>query len=99
MRIAMIGSGYVGLVSGACLFAQDPANYWHNPVFKLKLALILLGGLNAGYHEIACKQRLCALPQGADTDRTAKLIAGFSLTAWVLVIIAGRLLPQFALEG
>ena len=31
--------------------------------------------------------------------RTAKLVAAISLTTWTPVIIAGRLLPQFALEG
>ena len=89
----------INLLTGVCFFASDPFNYGTNWMFGVKMVLIVLAGINAIYHEVACKARLCGLPEGVEPDRTAKFVAASSLVLWTLVIIAGRLLPQFGIEG
>jgi len=89
----------INLVTGICFFASDSFNYGQNPMFIFKMGLVVLAGINAIYHEVACKAGLCGLPKGVEPDRTAKFVAASSLVLWILVITAGRLLPQFGIEG
>ncbi|MEI6283363.1 MAG: hypothetical protein WCP82_11735 [Alphaproteobacteria bacterium] len=89
----------INLITGICFIFTDPFQYWNNPMFRMKMVLVLLAGINAIYHEVACKERVCAIPDGADPDTRAKVIGGLSLGLWLLVMLAGRLLPQFAVEG
>ncbi len=96
--IAIFGFA-INLITGICFIFVDPFQYFTNPVFLIKMGLIVLAGINAIYHEVACKERICALPEGADTDTRTKWIAGISLLLWTLIILCGRLLPQFSIEG
>jgi len=89
----------INLATGICFIFTDPFQYWNNPMFRIKMVLVVLAGINAIYHEVACKEAVCAIPDGADTDTRAKLVGGLSLGLWLLVMLAGRLLPQFAVEG
>ena len=89
----------INLVSGIALFSSEPFNYWYNPAFKLKMVLILLAGANALWHEFMCKARVCALGDDAEADTGAKVVAGLSLLLWAGVIVLGRLLPQFTVNG
>jgi hypothetical protein len=87
------GSMLLVLPTGLLLFVADPAALLANRVFLLKLALILLAGLNAlAFH---------AGPyRGADAWEArapgrAVLHALLSLGLWIAVIACGRLLAYF----
>ena len=88
-----IGGFLLNLITGIFFFCADPFNYWPNPGFKIKMALILLAGLNALWFEFAERRKILALPEGADVGLQAKVIAGLSLALWVSIIVMGRLLP------
>ena len=63
------------------------------------MALIVLAGANAIVHEFICKPRVRALADDAEADGQTKVVAAISLGLWTAVIVLGRLLPQFAVNG
>jgi hypothetical protein len=69
------------LVSGLVFVIARPRRYFSNPVFGVKVALIAFAVLMAGVlHAIAKRP----------ARRSAKLVAGVSLAAWVSIVLAGR---------
>ena len=68
--------------SGGLMFASQPGDLIANPVFVVKMALVLLAGLNAAsFHVRGGVLRL---------DRTARLQTLMSVGIWVAVIFCGR---------
>jgi hypothetical protein len=68
--------------SGCLMFASQPADLIANRVFVIKMALVMLAGLNAAsFHARGGVVRL---------DRTARLQTLISLGIWLAVIFCGR---------
>jgi hypothetical protein len=82
----------VNLVSGASLFASDAVYFWESYTFRIKLVLIILGGINAALLGARVFQ---VLPAGAPPvvpTNGVKWIAATSLVFWFGAICAGRLI-------
>ncbi len=81
----------INLISGALLFTSDPVTFFGSYTFRIKMLLIVLGGINA----FVLGRRVFhgARAAGGDTVPSAgiKLVAASSLVFWVGAIIAGRL--------
>jgi hypothetical protein len=78
------------LATGAVLIIAEPARALENPVFLLKMALLLAA---------ACMTLVCQLPLRGNPDfwdlsaprrRAARLLAAASMPLWVAIIFAGR---------
>jgi hypothetical protein len=68
--------------SGGLMFASQPGDLIANRVFVIKMALVLLAGLNAvSFHARGGVLRL---------DRTARIQTLMSVGIWVAVIFCGR---------
>ena len=93
-RLAILGF-VLNILSGIGFFTADPLMYWPNPAFRLKMALVVLAGLNVIWFEAALRPRLADLAPDADTDHRTKLAGGLSLALWTVILLLGRLLPQF----
>ena len=91
----VIAGFLINLATGIVFFSADPMMYWPNPAFKLKMALILLAGLNAVVFTVMAQRRVLGLGVDDDTGRIAKVTAGLSLGLWLGVLLLGRLLPAF----
>jgi hypothetical protein len=89
----IIGAFVVVVFTGFAFFASNPFNYAPNTAFRIKMALIVLGGLNALWFWLSKHGKLSSLPDGEQADGTAKLIAALSLFIWAGVIVMGRLIP------
>ena len=76
------GLGFVA-VSGVLLVAAGPYKYYTNPLFPLKLGLLVLALICQGL--LQRKLRAQAGP-----GRAAKVLAGTSLVLWTGVVITGR---------
>lgn len=93
-RLAIAGF-VLNILSGIGFFAADPLMYWPNPAFRLKMALVVLAGINVIWFEAWLRPKLMSLPGDADTNRRTKVAGGLSLGLWTVILILGRLLPQF----
>ncbi|MEE8301759.1 MAG: hypothetical protein V3S24_04905 [Candidatus Tectomicrobia bacterium] len=90
--IAIFGFS-LNVLSGIAFLFADPFRYWPNIAWRIKMILIILAGLNALWFSLREHRKVVALPEGADTDMSAKLCAGGSLIFWVAIITLGRLIP------
>ena len=81
LRIAWGGFALVA-ASGLLMVAANPGEMFANPAFRLKLALIAAGGVNAWWFH---RRGGIARPDGMARAQTA-----FSLGLWLAVIMCGR---------
>jgi hypothetical protein len=78
-------------ISGALLFTSDAVMFYSSYTFRLKILLIVLGGINAALLGRTVFQEAVAGVPVAPTVGV-KWIAGTSLVFWFGAIIAGRLI-------
>lgn len=90
--VAIVGFA-INLITGLFFITGDPYRYFYNLSFQWKVGLIIIAGFNALWFWFGEHAKLKALPQGADADTQAKVIAGLSLALWIGVIILGRMIP------
>jgi hypothetical protein len=75
----------LALPMGLLLFATEAGAYVRNPMFQLKLALILAALVNVGLFHAAAR--------GAErVTGGLRVLAAASLAAWLLVVACGRLI-------
>jgi hypothetical protein len=79
-------------ISGGLLVYQDPVRAYKSVVFRAKVILLILAGLNAFIFHVTIGRGIA----GWDTDpvapRRARIAGGVSLTLWACIIVAGRLI-------
>jgi len=83
----------VNLLTGIAFLAADPFRYFPNFAFQWKMALIVIAGINALWFYFGEHKELCRLADGEDAPFRAKVIAAVSIAIWVVVIVAGRMIP------
>jgi hypothetical protein len=94
-------AGFVlNLATGAAFFAGFPEQYFYNNAFRIKIAFMALAGLNIALFYTAVFRQLETLPADATAPLKARILAAISLIAWLIVLVAGRLItfyrPPFA---
>lgn len=92
---AFVGFG-INLITGIGFFCSEPESYAYIWVYKLKMALILLAGLNALWFRLAVYHEIEAWGEYVEATPLAKLICGLSLSLWVGVLVAGRFIAYFS---
>ena len=86
--------GFVlNLLTGICFLAYNPGLYATNWMFWVKMGAVLLAGLNMLYFTFIEQPRVLKTPADEPFDSATRTCAVLSLTLWVAVIVAGRLLP------
>jgi hypothetical protein len=73
----------------------EPDQYIYNPAFHLKLTFITIAGLNAGMFYVTSYRRAFGPAATLDAPARARVIAAISLTAWVVVIVCGRMITFY----
>jgi len=77
------------VISGALLFVADARALAGSTLFLVKLGLIALAGMNALAFRLGWRR------MDEDPPALARVLAGISLSLWVGVVIAGRLIAYF----
>ena len=78
-------------LSGAMLFAGFATSAYENVYFRIKLALIVLAGVNAAaFHAIV--QRMPAQDTGATSSSRVRTAGFLSILFWGAVVICGRMM-------
>lgn len=93
-RLAAIALAAFGmnLTTGVMFLFGNTFKYVDNPAFELKLALILLAGINALYFRF----RLGPVIESSRVTRASVVVGCVSLLAWSGVIICGRMITFYA---
>jgi hypothetical protein len=82
----------VMFVSGAMLFSGFATKAYVNDYFRLKVAAILLAGVNALYYHSVTERRIAEWDDAARTPLPARFAGVISIVAWTTVILAGRMM-------
>jgi hypothetical protein len=83
------------IVSGLLLFWAKAEQCYANPIFRFKLLLLLLAGLNPLIFHSTVYRSVDTWNDAQAIPRQAKLAGAFSLTLWSAIIIAGRAIAYF----
>lgn len=83
----------LNLVTGVLFFLGDPGRYAINIGFQIKMALVLVAGINALCFLIVVRPQVVTWDPHGDTPPVARSIAWISLIAWFAVLLLGRLIP------
>jgi len=77
-------------ITGGLLFWAEAATAYHSVHFWIKIGLIVLAGVNAGYFEMTTHKHVAAWDTAAVLPLRARMAGLFSLLLWTAVIITGR---------
>lgn len=80
----------VNAITGALMFTQDAVVYAGNTTFQLKMAALLMAGMNMVVFECITRRSVNAWDQDARTPRMARAAAIISLSLWMAMIVLGR---------
>ena len=81
--------------SGLAMFVAHASELISNPVFPLKICLILLAGANAGIFHAGIFRGVARWDVDVLPPLAARAAAAISLLLWISVIACGRLLAYF----
>lgn len=82
----------VAATSGLAMFTAHAAEFLVQPVFMLKMGLILAAGVNAALLHTGPLRRLALDVPGAEPPPRVRVAAALSILLWLGVIACGRLL-------
>ncbi len=89
-------AGFLGLVlSGFTLFAAEASHIIVNPMFRIKLILILLGVANILWFETLIGPKVRDLQPETPMPFAARFAGISSLVTWLAVAASGRLIAYF----
>jgi hypothetical protein len=77
-------------ITGALLFCAEAATAYHSVHFWIKMGLIGLAGVNAGYFELTTHAHVEEWDTAAVLPMQARMAGLLSLLLWTAVIITGR---------
>jgi hypothetical protein len=86
-------AGFVIMViSGLLVFLNAPVRYYNNIFFRIKIAALLLAGVNAWAFHAGIWRQVSTWDRDAVTPFRARLAGTLSLVLWACVVVAGRLI-------
>lgn len=78
------------VITGLALFFANPFEYYHNFVFRLKLAFVFVAAINIFLFHYRVQANRARWDNDARPPFSARAAAALSLTLWIAVIVAGR---------
>ncbi len=83
------------LTTGFVMFTADATHLVRNPVFLIKLCVIVLAGANAALFHARASRAVIAGRADAPALRHAKLAGALSIAFWLGTVSLGRLIAYF----
>ncbi len=88
-----IAVGFVVMfASGIVLFVAYASSAYANVYFRIKLAALLAAGVNAAMYHVVTERRLAQAAAGTPMPFSAKATGLISMSAWAIVVFAGRMM-------
>jgi hypothetical protein len=95
----LVPFGVLGFVlsaaSGFMFVVSAPDQYLYNPAWQIKMCLLALAGANMVLFYVTTYGRVKVLGSGGSVPFAARAFAAVSLTCWIGVITAGRVITAF----
>jgi uncharacterized membrane protein len=88
----------LAVIAGSLLFISRATDYFVNPVFWIKMSLIVVAGLNMMIFEFITVRDVQKWDVSPTPPPSARLAGGISIACWLLVVVFGRLI-DFTLQG
>jgi uncharacterized membrane protein len=88
----------LAVIAGLLLFISRATEYFENPVFWIKMSLIVLAGINMVIFEFVTVRNVQKWNVDPTPPPPARLAGGISIACWILVVAFGRLIG-FTLQG
>lgn len=82
----------VAVVSGSLLFSSQAIKYVDNLAFELKMALLLLAGLNMVVFHQLTQRDIAAWDRAERPPLGPRLAGGISLALWIAIVFCGRVI-------
>jgi hypothetical protein len=80
------------VVSGSLLFYAVPVRTYLNIFFRIKVAMLILAGLNVWIFNRTVYRRVAKWDLDPVTPPGARVAAGLSLVLWAAIVVAGRMI-------
>jgi uncharacterized membrane protein len=78
------------VITGVLMFSSNAASYGSNVYFRIKMALIVLAGINMGVYHLAVSRGLERWRTVDSTPIRARIVGAVSLCLWLGIVAAGR---------
>jgi hypothetical protein len=85
-----LGASAVSIIVGVGLFSTRASHYVTNRAFQVKIALLVLAGLNMLFFHFVTARRLTEAGRTGSSPSVARLAGAASLILWAGVLLAGR---------
>lgn len=85
----------IQLVTGTILFASEATKTYPNIVFRIKMLMIVVAGINAMVFHLTTNRRAGEWEQSPSTPIAAKIAGLASIALWFGIVIAGRFIAYF----
>ncbi len=82
----------LAVMTGSLLFISQATDYFVNPVFWLKMSLIVFAGINMMIFEFITVRDVEKWNLDPTPPSRARLAGGISIVCWALVIVLGRVI-------
>lgn len=76
--------------TGLLMFITNAGVYYHNTLFRTKMVLLLLAGLNMLVFELTAGRSIHRWDSASSAPRAGKAAAALSLALWISIIFVGR---------
>lgn len=80
----------LAVTTGGLMFVTNATSYYVNTYFRVKMAMLLLAGLNMAAFELTARRSLQAWDRDVTAPRSGRRVALLSLAIWVVVVFLGR---------
>ena len=84
------GACVLSVVAGFGLFITRAGHYAANPAFQIKMALLVLAGLNMGIFHLVTVRGISRWDDAVRPTTGARFAGGCSLLLWIGVMLSGR---------
>jgi hypothetical protein len=91
LKVAWIGF-IVNFISGGALFSTQAVAYMQDPVFLIKMSMVIIGAILVGIMQSMISKAVAAGVSAAEAPSNLKIVAGFTIGAWTIGMITGRLI-------
>ena len=80
----------LAVATGALMFITNATSYYVNSYFRMKMALLVLAGINIAAFELTARRSVATWDRDAAAPASGKRVALLSLAIWVVVVFLGR---------